>query len=74
VHDEPRPLISKYTRPIIMAHHLTYLAVLAKPPTGDPRCPTLLLPILILLALILPWGRIAAAASRNPKRSPRLKP
>jgi hypothetical protein len=57
-----------------MAHHLTYLAVLAEPPTGDPRSPALLLPILILLTLLAPWGRAAAAALRNPKRSPCLKP
>jgi len=53
---------------------LTYLAVLAEPPPGDPLRPGLLLPR-ALIALLLPLGRIAAAAAaastkpQNPKPS-----
>jgi hypothetical protein len=56
------------------ARRLTYLAVLAEPPPGDPLRPGLLLPrLLALIALLLPLGRIAAAAAaastkpQNPK-------
>lgn len=58
------------------ARRLTYLAVLAEPPPGDPLRPSLLLPRLLALItlLLLPLRRIAAAAAastkpQNPKPS-----
>ena len=60
-----------------MAHNLTYFAVLAEPPTGDPRCRSLLLlPIFIRVNSPLPLDRITAAASikKPPKKSPPVKP